>query len=375
MITKNHTSYKNSIVNLAASLMKNYNIASDYESQPIIDYVLSKKYKHIAVILLDGMGMKMIDDNLGLGSIFKTNQIIKMNSVFPPTTVAATTALLSGKAPIESGWLGWDLYFGKNDPSVELFTNKEYYTENKFTKYNVKDIIGFTPWMSSIKRAKYYQLYPSNIVEGGYKSFDDEINRLEEICKLEESNFTYVYWADPDATAHEYGTKTLTLKIRLEELEQRIIKLNENLPNETCIFITADHGLIDIENIYLNEYIDFYNMLSKKISGESRFTQFYVKNEFKDSFKEEFNKLFGDKFILYTKEELLDSKLCGKFTPHESIKTTLGDFCAISTSNYAFFDAKKDLEFVAHHAGLTTEEMEIPVILLKRKDEKEIVEE
>ena len=43
------------------------------------------------------------------------NRIKSITSVFPPTTTAATTSMLSGLNPNEHGWLGWDLYFKKED--------------------------------------------------------------------------------------------------------------------------------------------------------------------------------------------------------------------------------------------------------------------
>ena len=52
------------------------------------------------------------------------HQRFDMEAVYPPTTVAATTALLSGKYPIETGWLGWTQYFRKSNLYVEMFSGR-----------------------------------------------------------------------------------------------------------------------------------------------------------------------------------------------------------------------------------------------------------
>mgnify|MGYP003304910293 CR=1 FL=1 len=75
----------------------------------------------------------------------------------------------------------------------------------------------------------------------------------------------------------------------------------------------------------------------------------------------------------YTKEEFLKSKLSGLNTPHETTKYSLGDYVAIATGNYYFCEQIKenDMVFKAHHAGITKEETELAVVLLKRKDQAE----
>ena len=371
MPTLGKVNYKNSLVNFSSSIMKYYGLTSEYPTHALTDYLLSKKYRHIVLILLDGMGYKIVEDDLSNGSILKTNQIMKINSVFPPTTAAATTALLTGKAPIETGWLGWHEYLNDEDPSIILFKNKEYRGEKDFTKFKVEDVLPKDLFYNNLKRTvKAYNVGPS-WSENPAESFEDALNKVKEIINKDEQNFTYVYWDDPDYTIHEYGTTSSVTKVLLRDIEDKITKFNEELPDSTLVLILADHGLIDCEPIDLSQYPDFLNTLRKPWGGESRFTQFYVKKGKDDEFKELFKKYFGEHFTLYTKKELLDSKLCGLFTPHEIVKYALGDYCAIATDEYCFVDKIDENTFKAVHAGLTKEELEIPVIMLKRKDEKE----
>lgn len=370
MVHVGKTNYKNSLVNFTSSIMKNYSLKSEYESHALIDYILSKKYKHIAVILLDGLGSRVIDDNLSNGSILKTHQIITLNSVFPPTTVAATTSLTTGKAPIESGWLGWHLYLGEGDPSVLLFKNEEYHSHYPFTKYKVEDKIPQNHFFNNIKKATSYTIYPS-FVDGGCLTFKEAVDRLQVILNKDEPNFTYLYWDNPDYVMHEYGTTSQVVRTTLMDIENQITSLYENIPDDTVIFITADHGMINVEPIEVNENDEFIHLMSKPFAGEGRFAQFYVDEENQEQFRKLFNELYGKDFLLYSKEEFLNSKLAGLYNPHNITKWALGDFVAIGITNKFFCDeiGENDMVFKAHHAGLTKEEMEVPLILLKRKDE------
>lgn len=372
MVKKNNVIYKNTIVNFTAALMKNYNLPTTYEPSALVEFLLSKKYKHVVLMVLDGLGRNIIDVNCSNGSILKTHQIMNLNSVFPPTTVAATTAYQTGLAPIESGWLGWHLYLDNQNPSITLFKNKINSTNDDFTEYKVDEKMPRDFWYNHLKRVKSYTIQPA-WAEGGVETFEQACDKVLENCNKEESNFTYLYWDQPDMLIHEYGTTSQIVKVALMEIEHQVERLSEQLPNETIIFITADHGLIDVEPLELVNYPDFVDCLLKPFSGEGRFAQFYVKEEKKEEFKKLFNQYFGESFTLMTKEEFLKSKLAGLNTPNSIVQFALGDFVAIATSNYYFCEEIKedDVIFKAHHAGLTKEENEIAVILLKRKDPKE----
>ncbi len=363
--------YKNSIVNFTSALMKNYNIKSEYEPSALIDFLLSKRYRHVVLMVLDGLGTKVIDDNLSNGSILKTHQIMALNSVYPPTTVAATTAFTTGKAPIESGWMGWHLYLEENDPSIVLFKNTVNETGEVFTKYQVADKMGHDEWFKTLRGTKTYRIYPS-WSEFGVNSFKEGIDKVLENASKEEKNFTYFYWDNPDYLMHEYGTTSQVVKVNLLDMEEQINRLAENLPNETIIFITADHGMIDVEPIELNNYSELTSCLTKPFAGEGRCANFYVKEEKQEEFVNLFNQAFSESFILYSKEEFIKTNLAGLYQPHEILNVALGDYVAVATGNYFFVNEIKpdDLVFKAHHAGLTKAEIEIPVILLKRKDEE-----
>ena len=97
---------KNSLVNLSNSILKHFEAESFHESIPAIDNLL-KGHKKIVAVLFDGMGQNIVRKHLKEDSFIRTHYVTTINSTFPPTTAAATTAFLTGKYPIETGWLAW----------------------------------------------------------------------------------------------------------------------------------------------------------------------------------------------------------------------------------------------------------------------------
>ncbi len=112
--------YTDSILNLSNSILKYYGIEPFHETHPGADYLLSKNFPHVVVILLDGLGMNILERNLTYRDFLRRNLYSDYSSVFPPTTTSSTTTFLSGLSPVEHGWLGWDVYFKQEDKIKEL---------------------------------------------------------------------------------------------------------------------------------------------------------------------------------------------------------------------------------------------------------------
>ncbi|MBS5864334.1 MAG: hypothetical protein KIC54_06575 [Clostridium sp.] len=79
-----------------------------------------------------------------------------------------------------------------------------------------------------------------------------------------------------------------------------------------------------------------------------------------------------DKFILYKKQEFLNSGLLGEGIQHKKVDDFLGDYVAISTSgtrilleNYLTIANGKIDNKVSTHCGLTKEELEVPIIKIE----------
>ena len=140
--------------------------------------------------------------------------------------------------------------------------------------------------------------------------------------------------------------------------------------NNTLFIISADHGAVDVEEIYLNDYPELECCLKIPPSIETRFVTFFIKEDKIEYFRKKFEEIFNDDFVFFTKEEFLHSSLLGKGKIHYKINEFLGDFVAISKSNKSIRYTTNDIKFetlVADHAGITKDEMEVPVIIIEKR--------
>ena len=142
--------------------------------------------------------------------------------------------------------------------------------------------------------------------------------------------------------------------------------------DDTILIISADHGHKDIEKSYtLLDYPEIQECLIIPASLESRVLAFWVKEEMKELFVERFNKVFKDEFWLMTKEDFLDKyHFLGYGNKHPKIDDFIGNYVALSVGGSmirieTFLAEGKPIK-KSTHCGLTKEEMEVPVIVMKK---------
>ena len=95
--------YNECLTNLACSIRKYFNLDYKHNTLDYIDQILSDyKPKNVVTILCDGMGSNIIDRMLNKDSFLIKNRIKTITTVFPATTVAATTSIITGYNPVEA---------------------------------------------------------------------------------------------------------------------------------------------------------------------------------------------------------------------------------------------------------------------------------
>ncbi len=353
--------YDNSLINIIDSIKSNYGKTSKYK---IDNNIFDKQYKNTVILILDGMGKNILDE---FAKRYPNNFLSKhlytyLTAIYPSTTACATTSIKSGLLPIETGWSGWANYFKEVDKDLVLFNGTDYYTGQNYN-INAYTVLPYKPYFETLN------------IKGTYVEPDFSLNnhKLEDVLSKCLSNFTkgiqtmYVYDTEPDGMLHKLGTLNNEIYKTLNKYSKQIEKFYKRLPSNTLLLISADHGHIDSTNIkfYLDEYL--YSMLTRKPTNDSRCLTFKVKENKKDEFKSYFESIYSNVYDLYSKDEFLDAGFMGQSeTMPPRLSDFLADFVAIAKTDYTFALKEKTLEMKSNHAGITGEEMIIPLIVLKK---------
>ena len=285
-----------------------------------------------------------------------------INAVFPPTTTASTTSVLSSKNPNEHGWLGWDLYFKDINETVTMFNNTIKDTETKISEKSISE--EKYPYESIVKKignkVNSISLFPFKGTL--YDGIEDMVDKIESICKNDTNNFIYAYYDEPDHTMHLTGTDSEETKRMFETINNQTEKLCNRLKNALVIVI-ADHGHINSTPIIIKEHKEIYELLERTTSIEPRACSFKIKEGYEDKFEKLFNNKFGDYFILLNKDEVKNKKIFGTGNNNNYFDDVIGDFIAIAKSNKHIYYDENGKNYLSMHAGITEDEVIIPLII------------
>lgn len=372
--------YNCSIMNTISTILNHYGIKSNYETVEELKMMLNSPYQNIVFMIFDGMGTDMLNQNLQPTDFINQHIKKELTSVFPSTTTAAMTAYYSGQSPNEHGWLGWSLYFKEYGRCIDTFINTDSYTGDKingphagYTYMPYEHILDQIEKKSN-HRIKTYMIEPSYIsyqgknTKIGVDSAQEAFTALKKLCDEPHEKFIFIYWPDPDKTMHSAGCYSEETKQKIQEINDLFESTVKEVSN-TLFIASADHGLIDVEpTTYLNEYKELDECFIMPPSIEKRAVSFFIKPEMKALFVERFNRLFGEEFILLSKQEVFERQILGFGTSHPKTTDFIGDYLACATGKkvlgYLTVNSKP-FDFTATHAGLTKKEMMVPLILIE----------
>lgn len=384
--------YSRCLVNLANSVLKAFGAETTAATLDTADRFLARGYKNVVLFLLDAMGISILEKHLAADGFFRSHLQDTCSSVYPPTTVAATTSVLSGLYPNEHGWLGWDIYYPELGKNVTVYQNRDQLREKEGAAPVVSDPqrgpewgpdslaeplpaaefnagFTYTPYRNILDRIQdaggcAYASMP--FMDPFPDTFGKVLARVRELCAEPGKKFIYAYWNEPDSTMHRTGTVSEKTHDLVVSLEETVKELASGL-SDTLLLITADHGHMDSRNLCLLDYPEVLDCLVRMPSIEPRTLNLFVKEEYKDAFPEIFRKNFGDDFLLLTREEVFRENLFGPGEGRPGLREMIGDYVALAVSAASIFNTHYEAQVMpGGHAGLTAEEARIPLIVVEK---------
>ncbi len=359
--------YKKTSLTISNSILKYFGIKPFHETLSELDKILDKgQYKNVVLLVMDGLGSFNLKDNLSATSFLRKNKMFDLSTVFPPTTAAATTSLLTGLTPSEHNYIGWDMYFKDSNEIISVFLNKTKY-ENANPKLNIKDRDYMCPkTLIDLINETGYKAYYAYPFDESYPCYDinDVLKRIIDLTNEKDKKFIYGYVENPDKLMHKKGVKSKEVREIIEDLNNKVEEFASKV-KDTLIIVTADHGLIDSKFISLEKYKDFYDLI-EWTSIEPRALGIKLKNNASHfEFENLYKKYFKNDFMLLTKEEALQSSLFGS-SKGKYLEDTIGDYLMIGLTDISLCDIEFP-KYKANHAGSCQEELTVPFILIDRK--------
>ena len=140
-----------------------------------------------------------------------------------------------------------------------------------------------------------------------------------------------------------------------------------NLPSNTRLLLTADHGHLDGRTHEILPSDPLVNYLVHEPWGDAREMHFAVKPGSEEAFEAEFRARYGEFAFLLTVDEVEALELFGPGHIEDFARRRLGTHLAISRGADTFIyldETRIHMKFIGYHSGLTPDEMLIPLVVV-----------
>lgn len=342
-----------SLVNVSSSILKRFGVCPYHPSLKVLDDVLeANRDKKVVLFLFDGLSKEILKKHKDVARYIRQNRFKLITSVFPPTTVAATTSLLSGLYPAETGWLGW---FTRWDEKVLVTFTSTLADDSGKLEPGFETLIPYNSIIDLINKAHerevakdiYSFKLPNKSIEGFFEAVDEEV---------EQRNFVYAYCTEPDHLMHINGTQHPDVKDAIRRINNRLQEFVKAHPD--CLVISlADHGMRDCVEAVIPE--DFKRVVGSSMSIECRATSLVVKEEDRAEFLRLYRQYFEKDFELYDRNAVIEKRLFGLMDYESPVfRRLIGDYLMVAVGD-------RTLNLLGpnpnrgDHAGGTKGEMEI----------------
>nr|WP_112465980.1 nucleotide pyrophosphatase/phosphodiesterase family protein [Streptomyces triticisoli] len=178
----------------------------------------------------------------------------------------------------------------------------------------------------------------------------------------------YTYYSELDGAGHRYGIDSDTWRGQLMHVDRLAQRLAEQLPPRSALYVTADHGMVDIPFDEEHRY-DFDEDWELRagvalLGGEGRARHVYAVPGAESDVLTCWREVLGEQFWVASREEAVAA---GWFGPRidERVYERIGDVVAAARDDVLLIASErepKESSMVGNHGSMTPAEQLVPLL-------------
>ncbi len=339
--------------------------------------------QRIVLALMDGLGDCYLQRS-GIGTHMLARRQGALTSVFPSTTAAAVTTMMTGLSPAEHGLNGW-VCRGHGRTGLFEPLPMVYHESRKALRHPLRrhrlfpyqtlyEDLGCPAFVISpawLAETDFSLRHSRGAVIAGYRTLDEIPELLAmALARMGPRGLAYLYLPHFDATAHDAGMGSDALRDVFLALDTCFARLDETCRSaDAMLAATADHGLIDAPSedmICLGAVEAIVSALACPLWGERRAAFFKLAGGDLADFRALVERHWPNAIEWMSADELVASGRLGPGAPHRDHASRIGDGLMVPRGRGTIVMADSPdavHRMAAVHGGLTREEMDVPLLV------------
>ncbi|MEU5287281.1 nucleotide pyrophosphatase/phosphodiesterase family protein [Streptomyces sp. NPDC020755] len=334
------------------------------------------------VFLIDGLGWEQIkahpDEAPFLHSLLPTSRGgtgRPLTAGFPSTTATSLASVGTGLPPGEHGLPG---YTARNPETGELMNQLRWkpWTAPKVwqpypTVFQLADAAGVHTAQVSAPTFEQTPLTKVALSGGsflGRLSGEDRMDVSAQRLAAGDRSLVYTYYSEVDGKGHRFGTDSDAWRGQLMYVDGLARRLAEQLPPRSALYITADHGMIDIpfdEQSRIDFDVDWELRAGVALlGGEGRARHVYAVPGAQADVLAVWREVLGEQFWVASRDEAIAAGWFGP-TVDERVYGRIGDVVAAAHDDViitASVNEPHESAMAGVHGSLTPVEQLVPLL-------------
>ena len=328
------------------------------------------------VFLVDGLGADLVQTYAEVApSLARMFLHTSITTSFPSTTATSLATLTTGEMPGTHGMLGYTVQVPRSGGRILNSLKWDERVDPVIwqpvpTLFERATAAGITTTHVAAKRYENTGFTRAVFRGAHYKGANIAADLISEtVAALQKSpSFVYLYVNDVDSAGHSDGVGSEKWLAALKSVDLLVSELMQKLPKGTRIWLTADHGMINVdEKVILGKENELLTDIAV-IAGEPRMRHLYLSTDSAAAKKEVISRWegsLGAKVAMYSRESAISAGLFGP-TVSPDAADRAGDVIAIAQGNLVLLDperADKEGAMIGHHGGDSDVESTVPLLL------------
>lgn len=324
------------------------------------------------VFVVDGLGAQLLRDNPQSAPFLSTLSGIEgVVCGVPSTTATSLTSLSTGLRPGQHGMAGYTCRVPDTGRRMNLLTWDQPVDPEAWQPHlSVLAQVGDAGVAADVvNEAKFEgsgltRCTHREVSFHGVKSTWERLDVVLEVIEQSPRTLVYAYDSRLDHNGHAEGCQSDAWHETLLAIDTDIAQLREELPSDTALLITADHGMIDVpeEDRFDLETLSELRDGVDLVAGEARLRHLYTSPGGTDDVLACWREAMGDRAIVERRENLADW-----FGPMAAeVRGRFGDVIVASLAEFAVFsslDFPQEFQLRGFHGSVTETELAIPLLV------------
>lgn len=331
------------------------------------------------VVVVDGLGAQNLAARKGHArflSAARTKRDVA-RTVFPSTTAAALTSLLTGTPVGTHGVVGYRVRMPGTDVVANQLKGWDEGEIDPLTWQRAEPILareaaaGRPCFVVSLPKFVHSGLTEATLRGAQMHTAGSLAERTAIAANLAARHagaLVYVYTPELDAAGHKHGWESDEWSAGLERVDAAVRAFAAALPPTVGAVVTADHGMVDVPRHRQLLLTDGDGLVDgvRHVAGEPRMLHLYAEDGAADSVLSAWRAAESDRSWVLTRAEAVEAGLFGPVDPE--VAPRIGDVLVAARTGVAYYDDrladKAPQRMIGQHGSLTDQERQVPLIRL-----------